>query len=432
MSDQHEIAAEVQPQQKTVSGNPLRIEFARRGTIAPVFVAGTFTGWQPVELTQTNPKPEETKFIREFQEVKNGEHQYKFKLGTGDLWTTDDNTRTTTDEHGNKNNVVLVKTDKMTTPSPTNMGQPEKTGTERPQTPTAPHEHEPTMTASPMRADLVANPTTPPNQVANTAAEVADTAAKIDQPAASKPTDSRPSEVPRQGGPTATQLEQALARQTLEPPTTPTTRRNDAKQSDESLASPGVPPAPAVTPVATSPPLAPVKSDSPETASTSSVPPVPPMPATPPRGTNFANIPINVKPSMQEVAVAKAFPSTPLPPSTASGNVKADEKTPTLAAKIALPPSPMMQPDPDAKPSQKDANLSEPSQAGEFPTDEFKLVKRPTTFRERSVAVADTILAIPSMIAAFFASLLQAIMDWLEKMVTSRRDTQQEKGQKTE
>lgn len=70
-----------------------RITFSNAGTQPPVFVAGTLTAWEPMEMTIAleRNKDGDLVFYKEFEEVEEGEHQYKFRLGTGDWWVTDDN-----------------------------------------------------------------------------------------------------------------------------------------------------------------------------------------------------------------------------------------------------------------------------------------------------------------------------------------------------
>ena len=90
---------EAQQHMENVTGVPLRIEFFKPGIKPPVFVSGSFTSWTPVEMvpepSPANPeKPEDAHFYQDFPNVPEGEQQYKFKLGLGDWWTTDDNVPT--------------------------------------------------------------------------------------------------------------------------------------------------------------------------------------------------------------------------------------------------------------------------------------------------------------------------------------------------
>lgn len=89
------------------------ITFLKPGVAPPVFVAGTLTtpAWSPIEMTATYILPvigsePSYKFTAEFHNVPVGEYQYKFKLGTDEMWVVDQNQETTTDAAGNKNNVI--------------------------------------------------------------------------------------------------------------------------------------------------------------------------------------------------------------------------------------------------------------------------------------------------------------------------------------
>ena len=90
MSGTSQDAPEQQLQAKPTTGIPLKIDYSKPDTVPPVYVAGSFTSWQPVELTLTSEKPEEPHYVHEFSNVEEGEHQYKFRLGPGDWWTTDE------------------------------------------------------------------------------------------------------------------------------------------------------------------------------------------------------------------------------------------------------------------------------------------------------------------------------------------------------
>lgn len=48
-------------------------------------------------------------FYKEFDDVEEGEYQYKFRLGLGDWWVLDETAETATDDAGNKNNIITVK-----------------------------------------------------------------------------------------------------------------------------------------------------------------------------------------------------------------------------------------------------------------------------------------------------------------------------------
>lgn len=72
------------------------ITFKKTNVEPPVFVAGGFTDWSPVEMSW--------EAVAEGDSVQNhfsyrvdldpGEYQYKFRLGPGDWWVLDESTPT--------------------------------------------------------------------------------------------------------------------------------------------------------------------------------------------------------------------------------------------------------------------------------------------------------------------------------------------------
>ena len=81
------------------SSRTLTIEFSKPEVVAPVFVAGTFTAWTPIEMQLKPPaessseKPAALRFFKTFDNVSEGEQQYKFRLGNGDSWALDEKTK---------------------------------------------------------------------------------------------------------------------------------------------------------------------------------------------------------------------------------------------------------------------------------------------------------------------------------------------------
>lgn len=58
----------------------------------PIYLAGSFTQWQPnlMDVTeQTHEQGTWNEFTKTV-ELQPGVHQYKFRLGDGDWWITDD------------------------------------------------------------------------------------------------------------------------------------------------------------------------------------------------------------------------------------------------------------------------------------------------------------------------------------------------------
>lgn len=92
---------------------PVKITYTNPGTQGPVYITTSLSSppWDPLEMRVSDEKTEagELIFYREFDEVEEGEYQYKFRLGPGDWWVLDHTTDTATDAAGNKNNVIVVR-----------------------------------------------------------------------------------------------------------------------------------------------------------------------------------------------------------------------------------------------------------------------------------------------------------------------------------
>lgn len=69
------------------------ITFRKAEVQPPVFVAGSFTKWNPLEMkvnqTGTESTPSENEFSYE-ADLQPGDYQYKFRLGPGDWWVLDE------------------------------------------------------------------------------------------------------------------------------------------------------------------------------------------------------------------------------------------------------------------------------------------------------------------------------------------------------
>ncbi|KAF7504068.1 hypothetical protein GJ744_002833 [Endocarpon pusillum] len=87
----------------------ITLTYRKLGTIPPVFVAGSFSEppWEAQELSQ-DAEEGSGSFSRTFS-ITPGTYQYKFRLGTGDWWVTDETQETVTDDQGNVNNLLLVQ-----------------------------------------------------------------------------------------------------------------------------------------------------------------------------------------------------------------------------------------------------------------------------------------------------------------------------------
>ncbi|EHY57964.1 hypothetical protein HRR83_009453 [Exophiala dermatitidis] len=87
------------------------ITFNKPGVQAPVYVAGNFTNWTPIEMKH-EPVEKDGVVENHFSytvDLEPGEFQYKFRLGPGDWWVLDESTPTANDGAGNINNVLAVK-----------------------------------------------------------------------------------------------------------------------------------------------------------------------------------------------------------------------------------------------------------------------------------------------------------------------------------
>lgn len=71
-----------------------RILLSTPGLTPPVFIAGSFTSWQPIELEfeESRDNIEVQHRFYKVLDIAPGVHQYKFRLGPGDWWICDDST----------------------------------------------------------------------------------------------------------------------------------------------------------------------------------------------------------------------------------------------------------------------------------------------------------------------------------------------------
>ncbi|KEF59960.1 uncharacterized protein A1O9_04808 [Exophiala aquamarina CBS 119918] len=96
------------------------ITFSKADVQPPVFVAGSFTKWSPLEMQvkrSETPGPVENQFSFEI-DLQPGEYQYKFRLGPGDWWVLDDASPSADDGSGNVNNILRVQPDGPKAPEP--------------------------------------------------------------------------------------------------------------------------------------------------------------------------------------------------------------------------------------------------------------------------------------------------------------------------
>jgi hypothetical protein len=68
------------------------ITFEKDNVQPPVFVAGSFTGWAPIEMSfKTSELNGSSKNVFSYMtNLSPGDYQYKFRLGTGDWWVLDE------------------------------------------------------------------------------------------------------------------------------------------------------------------------------------------------------------------------------------------------------------------------------------------------------------------------------------------------------
>ncbi|KAK4945415.1 hypothetical protein LTR10_015310 [Elasticomyces elasticus] len=84
------------------------ITFSKSDIQGPVYVAGSFTEWSPVEMNCESTASGQNKFSYTC-DLTPGKYQYKFRLGPGDWWVLDESTSTENDGAGNVNNVLAVE-----------------------------------------------------------------------------------------------------------------------------------------------------------------------------------------------------------------------------------------------------------------------------------------------------------------------------------
>jgi len=88
------------------------IEFSRDGTKAPVYIISNLSEpkWEILEMSvrENTTDGGDPIFYITFQDVKDGDYQYKFRLGHTDWWVTDPRKEEVSDGSGNTNNAISV------------------------------------------------------------------------------------------------------------------------------------------------------------------------------------------------------------------------------------------------------------------------------------------------------------------------------------
>ena len=70
-----------------------KIQLSRYGLLPPIFIAGSFNGWQPtieLEMERVAYEGETRDVFYTVVDLLPGVYEYKFRLGHGDWWITDD------------------------------------------------------------------------------------------------------------------------------------------------------------------------------------------------------------------------------------------------------------------------------------------------------------------------------------------------------
>ena len=72
------------------------LTFDKEDVTPPVYIAGSFTNWQPVEMDHEQLNSGETPVHRYTKQLdlSPGSHQYKYRLGDGDWWMVDESALT--------------------------------------------------------------------------------------------------------------------------------------------------------------------------------------------------------------------------------------------------------------------------------------------------------------------------------------------------
>ncbi|KAI0419956.1 hypothetical protein F5X98DRAFT_362059 [Xylaria grammica] len=178
---------------------PLTFTFHRRGVHPPLFVAGSFSNpqWQLFEMNASIDQHGDFIFTKQVFVDECSEIQYKFRHASGDWWALDPDADTVTDDQGNVNSLLYSPTIKATQeitllqeihvtksgntaashapddPEPSVLNadtQNTDTDTTDPDTPKGAAEKD----------ELRRLASTPIEEVANTAAEVADSPSQLD------------------------------------------------------------------------------------------------------------------------------------------------------------------------------------------------------------------------------------------------------------
>ncbi|KAK7435381.1 hypothetical protein Landi51_13057 [Colletotrichum acutatum] len=86
------------------------ITYKQPGTQPPIFVAGSFSNpkWEPQEMEFTTEKGGEHTFYKNIEVRPNAQIEYKFRVGLGDWWVLNETAAIVTDGSGNRNNLLTA------------------------------------------------------------------------------------------------------------------------------------------------------------------------------------------------------------------------------------------------------------------------------------------------------------------------------------
>ena len=71
------------------------VKYSKPGTIPPIYLAGSFSSWEPQEMQYTTDANNEHEFFKEVEVEQGKEYQYKFRLGhVGDWWILNEDSPT--------------------------------------------------------------------------------------------------------------------------------------------------------------------------------------------------------------------------------------------------------------------------------------------------------------------------------------------------
>ncbi|KAI9742600.1 MAG: hypothetical protein M1818_003741 [Claussenomyces sp. TS43310] len=90
-----------------------KVTYVKPGTQPPIYLAGSFSepAWHPEEMQYTTNGPEH-EFYKEVMTDEGAQHQYKFRIGSGEWWVLDEDAPIVIDEVGNRNNLLIAATSK--------------------------------------------------------------------------------------------------------------------------------------------------------------------------------------------------------------------------------------------------------------------------------------------------------------------------------